>query len=294
MKLAHIINPVKVGSSSDLYIAQPITFESLRIAKDFAKKEVEVKLLTCQYMEDREIIPEDFECCLDIERSVLDSGTFQKKKKLPYIKDIINRLYERSKGFDYLIYSNVDIGLMPHFYLSLKRYIENGYDAVAINRKTILNYTKDLKDLPLIYSKLGKSHEGIDTFVFKREVVKKFVFENSIIGTGPVGLLFCLNMIRNSDNFIWLENEDLTFHLGDNKDWVSNDQMDYINFNFRQLKKIVSSFFVFLPIGKKQKLYRETLNYCEDVLNQHDPSKKFISNYQPKRLIREISTDLLK
>jgi len=186
VKLVHIINPVKVGSSSDLYIAQPITFESLRIAKDFAKKEVEVKLLTCQFMEDREIIPEDFERCLDIERSALDSDTFQKKRKLPYIQDIINQLYERSKGFDYLIYSNVDIGLMPHFYMSLKRYIENGYDAVAINRKTILNYTKELKDLPLIYSKLGKRHEGIDTFVFKREAVKKFVFENSIIGTGPV------------------------------------------------------------------------------------------------------------
>jgi hypothetical protein len=33
--IAHIINPVDVGVSSDLFIAQPITFETMRVAREF-------------------------------------------------------------------------------------------------------------------------------------------------------------------------------------------------------------------------------------------------------------------
>ena len=43
MKFAHIINPVKVSAASELGIAQPITFESIRIAKEFAKNKVDVE-----------------------------------------------------------------------------------------------------------------------------------------------------------------------------------------------------------------------------------------------------------
>ncbi len=38
MKLAHIINPVAVQGSSDLFIAQPITFETMKVARNFAIK----------------------------------------------------------------------------------------------------------------------------------------------------------------------------------------------------------------------------------------------------------------
>ena len=54
LKIAHIINPIEVPTTSDLYIAQPITFETMRIAKEFAKDEVE--LYTAQYQEDLSII----------------------------------------------------------------------------------------------------------------------------------------------------------------------------------------------------------------------------------------------
>jgi hypothetical protein len=49
---AHIINPVIVEPTSDLYVAQPVTFETMRIARDFATGQVAVKLLTTQYPED--------------------------------------------------------------------------------------------------------------------------------------------------------------------------------------------------------------------------------------------------
>jgi len=36
IKIAHMVNPVLVKASSDLHIAQPITFESMRIAQQQA------------------------------------------------------------------------------------------------------------------------------------------------------------------------------------------------------------------------------------------------------------------
>ena len=59
-KIAHIINPIKVDRSSDLFIAQTITFETMKIAHDFAKEKVKVDLFSAQYPEDRCIIPNGF------------------------------------------------------------------------------------------------------------------------------------------------------------------------------------------------------------------------------------------
>lgn len=44
MKIAHIINPVKVNkdNKSYLYYAQPITFESMKIAKKVAEKKIKI------------------------------------------------------------------------------------------------------------------------------------------------------------------------------------------------------------------------------------------------------------
>ena len=45
----YITNPVKVNKSSDLLVAQPITFESLLRAKGNYKVPSQINLLTDQY-----------------------------------------------------------------------------------------------------------------------------------------------------------------------------------------------------------------------------------------------------
>lgn len=81
MRIAHIINPVIVPESSDLFIAQPITFETMNIAKEYAKPEVEVTLFSAQYSEDHGLIPDFFHKTSDLDRSVLDFGNFKEKRK---------------------------------------------------------------------------------------------------------------------------------------------------------------------------------------------------------------------
>ena len=89
-KIAHIINPFNANPSSDLSTAQPITFESMRRAKEKAKDLVEVELWSAQYLEDRNMIPEGFHATRDLDRSVLDLGTFEKPLKLPLIGETRN------------------------------------------------------------------------------------------------------------------------------------------------------------------------------------------------------------
>jgi hypothetical protein len=92
LHFAHIINPVKIRESSDLYHAQPITFASILEAQEQAKARCEVSLYTTQFEEDKEIIPSGFSVLPNLERSVLDVNTELKDRKLPLIADILKVL----------------------------------------------------------------------------------------------------------------------------------------------------------------------------------------------------------
>ena len=124
--IAHIINPVIVQPTSDLYVAQPVTFETMRVARDFARGKVGVQLLSTQYPEDRAFVPDGFTATPDLERSVLDLASFGIKRKLPLLRDIVARLYEAAPEAEYLIYTNNDIALMPYFYLAVNALIDSG------------------------------------------------------------------------------------------------------------------------------------------------------------------------
>src|SRR5688572_15475844 len=114
LSFAHIVNPVIVPETSDLFFAQPITFETMRRARAAAQEVAEVALLTAQYPEDRPLVPDDFVATPDLERSALDLGEFKIPRKLPLVRDILDRLYESAPQADFLIYTNVDIAVMPH------------------------------------------------------------------------------------------------------------------------------------------------------------------------------------
>jgi hypothetical protein len=160
-RIAHIINPVKVSEGSDLLVAQPITFETMRVAHEFAKASVQVELLTTQYPEDHPIIPAFFRKLPDLKRSVQDFGTFRQKKKYPLIKEILDTLYAGSDA-DYLIYTNTDIALLPQFYLAVNDFIAQGLDAFMINRRRVSKKFNSVTDIPIMWSEVGLSHPGVD------------------------------------------------------------------------------------------------------------------------------------
>jgi hypothetical protein len=240
MRIAHIVNPVVVPPDSDLGVAQPVTFETMRIARAAAAGCVDVDLLTAQYAEDRAAVPAGFRATPDLERSLLDFGTFAKPRKLPLIGDIVERLSAASDA-DYLVYTNVDIALMPSFYVAVAAMIAEGHDALVINRRTISKDYTAIADLPLMFGQAGSPHGGRDCFVWRREVTPRFVCGRTVIGQGGVGRVLQINLAATATRFREYEDQHLTFHLGDDRTWELPDQDDSRAFNWAELVKVVDT-----------------------------------------------------
>lgn len=234
IRTAHIVNPVLVTDSSDLYVAQPITFESMRRAREYANGQVEVELLSAQYSEDTPVVPKDFLRTPDLLESVQDHGQFQRPRKLPLLRDILTRLYEATDA-EYLIYTNVDIGLLPHFYTAVASLIDTGYDAFVINRRTIpARYTKP-SQLPLMYAEVGEPHRGWDCFIFRRDAYPRYRLGTICLGAPRVGLALLANLIAHAHRFMEFKDQHLTFHLGNDRGWSGRAYADYAAHNTRQL-----------------------------------------------------------
>lgn len=235
--IAHIINPFKAELHSDLYTAQPITFESIRKAKEKAEGIINVDILTAQFKEDEEIIPDYFKKTSYLSRSVIDIAGFEKKIRLPLLKDILEKLFNESNA-EYLIYTNVDIGLYEDFYIKVNEFINQGHDAFIINRRRLKNIYTKVSDLQEIYTDKGKPHPGFDCFVFHRSIYPSLKLENICIGVPFVEISFSQNLFAYSHNFKLFDNEYLTFHIGE-EIFRKRAPKAYFDYNRGQFKKII-------------------------------------------------------
>jgi hypothetical protein len=231
MKIAHIINPVKVPPASGLGIAQPITFETMRAAREYAQGQMQVDLFTAQFPEDRAAVPPDFQPTPDLERSVLNMGVFQRQRKLPLLCDILDHLYHAAFDADYLIYTNADIALMPYFYIATRSLINAGYDAISITRRTIPNYYSTTDQLTLMMADVGTDHPGHDCFIFPRRVYPLYQLGGVCIGARWVGRTLIWNLALHAQKFEEFTDKHLTFHIGDDQAWNQPEVADYVAYN---------------------------------------------------------------
>ncbi len=237
---AHIVNPVVAGRASDLSMAQPITFQSMRVASTFSGEAVRITLMTAQFAEDHPACPADFERTPDLERSILDLGTFVKPRKLPLLRDILDRAVNCSDA-EYLIYTNVDIAVLPGFYLAVDRMIDEGHDAMVINRRTISDRHTRVEDLPLMYAEAGLKHPGHDCFIFPRAQYANYELGDACIGMAWVAKPLLLNMAYFAERFRIFEDCHLTFHVGDPRPWANPDFADYRRHNREQFMAVKES-----------------------------------------------------
>lgn len=239
LRLGHIVNPVTVPKTSDLWVAQPITFETMRRARSFAAGRVDVVLYSAQFPEDRPAVPDGFIKTRDLDRSILDLKSFQVARKLPLLRDIFDRIYEATDA-EFIVYSNVDIGLMPHFYLAVAQLIRDGHDSLNITRRTI-DKRADVEQLPYMYSEIGNPHPGNDCFVFARSVYPSFTLGDVCIGSEGVGSTLLTNMRAWSSGFRAVTDLHLTFHLGWDRAWRAPELRDYRQHNFQERNRIVEA-----------------------------------------------------
>ena len=231
MKIAHIINVTEINESkkaSYLHIAQPLTTKSMVMAKKKAESIINVELIAIKHSSEKVNIPSGFTWIPDLNKYAWEHINVLKnvvpRKPLPLLKDIIFSLYNSSDA-EYFIYTNLDIGLYPHFYLKIKEIIDEGYDAFCINRRDLPKYYEGVKlddsKIELICGLEGSRHNGIDCFVFKREIVPSLNLGNVYIGYPPVGQVLKTQIEFNSKKFLWVKDERLTFHIGSDKTWKS-------------------------------------------------------------------------
>jgi hypothetical protein len=238
-KIAHIVNPFNAPRSSDLHFAQPITFESMRVAKKKVEGKIEIELLYTTFAEDSNIEPIGFNRTSFLNQSVLDCGNFQKKIKLPLIHDILERLFNASNA-EYLIYTNVDIGLYENFYEKVNEFIDAGHDAFIINRRRISEKYKRVDQLAEIYKEKGKKHPGFDCFVFHRDLYPKLELKGICIGVPFIEITFAQNLFALSKNFKLFDQEQLTFHIG-MEIFKKRAPKEYFRYNQKQFWSVVNS-----------------------------------------------------
>lgn len=261
MKLfLHIVNPVQAPPSSDLYRAQPITFQSMQVAKSFAESSG-VSVLQCAafYEEDRLAVPTGFSECPVLTRSCSDFATMTPPRRLPLLADILDRGRDATAA-TYVIYTNVDIALMPHFYVTADYIMRQGYDAITICRRTLSQDYKGVEELPRMYADMGVNHPGTDCFIVKRELLEQFDLQNVVIGAQFVAFALRVNLHLFAKHIKEFPSLHMTFHIGDDRAWAS--QRDYSSFNAREVDAMFNALAARADLAnpEKLKLFREDFN----------------------------------
>lgn len=242
--ITHIINPVLVAREQDyskLALAQPFTFASIQRARAFARPAVDVDVLAVGFEKDLSIVPDDFRTAVPLMRSVLDVETFNVPRRLPILRDILETA-QASSDAEYLVYSNVDIGVLDNFYTVIDKVIDRGFDAFTMTRRTLPMVTTDLADLPLIQSLVGETHPGHDCFVFHRRLLDGLILGETCVGGQFLVPPFLANLVCRSKKFGRFDELHLTFHLGDDRVWKTEKFQDYADFNFKEAAKVFREF----------------------------------------------------
>ena len=232
--IAHIINPFKADNREK----HPLVYQSMLSAQKMATDSVDVQLYGTVFQEDSECMPEGFNGTTNLKRSILDVRPFSVQKKLPLIYDILDKAYEETTA-DYLVYTNMDIILMPQFYLVVDAYIREGHDSIIINRRDVVaTENNTLNTLPKIWSAIGDPSAGYDCFVFKRSQYPSYVTDKCCIGVSAVDMGIATNLMAFAENFLFLTEEHITCHLGNDRAWMQEEFDDLTKHNYREFSKV--------------------------------------------------------
>lgn len=235
MKIAHIVNILEIQpkhESSYLHIAQPVTLKSMLDSKLQSRKPKDIDLIAVKHKNDNIECPKGFRMAPDITRYCHDVlPELPKTRDLPLISDILNALNQASEA-DYLIYTNIDIGLFPDFYDFVIDTISRGVEAFTIKRITMPKKVNaielDQNNYKLVFDQKGVSHPGFDCFIFPHKILQSINLGNVFIGTPPIGLVLKREIEKSINPFrSFASKTRKTFHLGDDQFWRNPECIFY-------------------------------------------------------------------
>ena len=238
MKLHHILNPYLVPLESEDNLVQKRTFESINLAREYAKDYIDINIIA--KVDEKEVeqfeqqLPQNHLYVAKLNKLSEDlDKKFRVPRRLPLLNDLVSLPQPLSKNIDdddYLIFTNMDICVQPFFYAEVSQMIKRGFSCFVINRRTV---DKDLLNQPLAnsFASDGDKHIGHDCFVLPAKLLQKFRLKEHILGIGFVFRPFLLNCIMHAENFHEFEDLYMTYHYGDDMTWKNDKYADYLEHN---------------------------------------------------------------
>jgi hypothetical protein len=247
VRFTHILNPYQTRNAQEQALQQ-LTFETIRIAARSVTPDIRVRCVCVTSSADRGVVPLDFIAAESLTRTVLDVATFTVAKPLPLVFDIFDcgvAVPEDPPAMpdceDFIIFSNMDIHLQPHFYLAIAKFIRAGYDVVDVHRRTIPHHPARVDLLPLMFAEIGTHHGGLDCIVFPRKKYRTFIRNNACVGMSQVMRAVLLNCAMQAQRYLMLDNSRLTFHLGNDRAWDVPLFDEYTKFNVAQFRMTLAA-----------------------------------------------------
>jgi hypothetical protein len=220
----------------DMERAMGVTVFSMQRAQDYAaKRGIDVELMRARQDVEEHALPRRFKEAALLNRSHRDhtAQVFGRHwnvntPRLPFLIDILNRAYSESSA-DYLVYHNLDISLMPDFYVKINALLSTGMDAIQVTRVgveypgaqhgffniTAMSEIYEMRDGHL------EAHPGADMFIFPRHWVPFLDIGDTHVGCAPIGTILWDDLIRLSRTcavkVVGRPCSKFTFHLNGDK-----------------------------------------------------------------------------
>lgn len=212
----------------------------MRTAQEFARSQcpdLSVDLVSVT-LEGEEIQADDvaFAQQIELDRSVLDIKTFRVPRRLPLIFDIVAK--PAAEPDDIFVYTNIDVSLVPQFYLVLAELFRRGADCAVLNRRTIAGIYRDASDLAIMSIEVGEPHKGFDCFAFRAGLRDEMVPFSSCIGMGSVMLPLLYSLLARAELPTVLLDAHATFHVGHERSWRAAEYSDYTDFNKSEVDRV--------------------------------------------------------
>lgn len=244
MKIAHIINPFEPKIDSDLFKAQALTMQSMIKAKNNAPDDAQVSLYAVHFEDEDVQLQVDFERLPYLEKSVQDKCNFTNQLRLPLISEILKK--GTALDADYIIYTNIDITIMPHFYSRVAELVADGTEGLIINRRRISERHFNHSELDKMELDKGLSHPGFDCFVIKNNLIDRFELADICIGVPYIGIAVSQNMFAFCESLKLITDEHLTYHIG-LEIFKKRAPKEYVRYNRNEFHKVMK---YLLPITK--------------------------------------------
>ncbi len=225
-RITHFVNlyPPPEGD-----MTQAHTIASMRRAA--AAHDGPVRLLCIQHRDDPDQTPEGFARGPDLSRNVLDIAPLVPPRPLPLLFDILESGAADAADDGFLVFTNADICLQPHFYTAVSALLARGFEALVINRRTVGAALAEDPAAPLLAAETGDVHPGFDCFVFRARLARNFLRNDACIGMRAVSLGLLYNLIAHAPRMAILTNATLTYHFGDDARWDDSRFAAYTRHN---------------------------------------------------------------